>query len=174
MKLGSDALVVTIVLSTFPFWSISSQVYSPSVLNWVVSTPTVKIWQPAKVEGTKSAIGSSMVLIWMLSMCVPQELCAVINTQTKSLSFCITQDGIVKPVSSATTIPLELITCQVILSFAWGQFIALIPKVSICKGAQLAETKFTDSSAIGSGYTHIVVSLESIHPCCVWPISLTL
>ena len=157
-----------------PFWSIGSHTYSPSVLSPVVSTCTVRIWQPAVSLIVKSAMGSSMVLIWILSTLVPQELCAVITTQTWSSSSSITQEGIVNPVVSATTTPLELNTCQVILSLAWGQSMALIPRVSICRGAHTDATKFTDNWAIGSGYTHMVVSLESIHPCCVWPISLTL
>ena len=70
--------------------------------------------------------------------------------------------------------PLELNTCQVTLSFACGKSIALMPNVSICKGAQKHCIASRESSAIGSGYTHIVVSAESIHPCCVVPISFTL
>ena len=170
----SDALRVLMVCLIIPFWSISSHTYSPSVLIAVVSTCTVRIWQPAVSLIVKSAIGSSMVLIWILSTLVPQELCAVITTQTWSSSSSITQEGIVNPVVSATTTPLELNTCQVILSLAWGQSIALIPKLSICKGAQKLSIESRDNWAIGSGYTHIVVSLESIHPCCVCPISFTL
>ena len=51
---------------------------------------------------------------------------------------------------------------------------ACIASVSICSGAQYIGTLFRFSSAIGSGITHMVMLAESIHPCFVCPIRVTL